>query len=68
MLTFLVTILTDLVSHDYFFPLNMSDEKPFSWGPFVCVISTNFNLQFLCRNLFKQFVHFFMRMNLDKTR
>lgn len=48
---FLVTILTDLVSHDYFFPLNTSDEKPFSWGPFVCVISINFNLQFLCRNL-----------------
>ena len=38
---FVVTILTDLISYHFFFPLN---EEPFSWDWFVCVISINISL------------------------
>ena len=42
----MVTILTDLINYHYFFPLN---EEPFSWDQFVCVISINISLWFLCQ-------------------
>lgn len=53
-----IWILTDLISPCHFFSLkNVFDKEPFSWGQFVCIVSINFNLQFLHRNLLKPLVH-----------
>lgn len=51
---FVVTILTDLISYHYFFPLH---EEPFSWDQFVLSALTSVSSFFA--GIFKKYLSFF---------